>query len=62
MLTLLKLKKKIRNALSRVSHTICIETGRYEGMVRENRMCKLRLMNVVESVYQFLIYVKQEKN
>jgi len=37
------------------SHSLEIETGRYSGVVRNERKCKLCNMNVCESEYHFLL-------
>lgn len=47
----------LRQQLSRLrlsSHSLEIEVGRYNGTVRENRICKLCNLNVVESEYHFV--------
>lgn len=37
------------------SHKLAIETGRFTGVQRENRMCQNCNMNVLESEYHFLL-------
>jgi hypothetical protein len=47
-----------RKSLSRFrtsSHDLYIESGRYNNIPRENRLCKLCNMNVVENEYHFLL-------
>lgn len=49
---------KYRNALSRFrtsSHRLRVETGRYENIARENRICIFCNMNQVENEYHFLL-------
>ena len=50
--------EKFRKSFSRLrlsSHSLEIETGRYNGIDRMNRLCKLCNQNVVESEYHFLL-------
>ena len=37
------------------SHSLYIETGRYTGIVRENRICRNCNLNLIESEYHFLM-------
>ena len=49
---------KLRKSFSRLrlsSHSLEIETGRYNGVDRINRLCKLCNQNVVETEYHFLL-------
>ena len=53
-----KAEKKHIFALTRFrtsSHNLFIETGRYEGTPRENRICKSCNMKQIESEYHFLL-------
>jgi hypothetical protein len=48
----------IRKHLTRFrlsSHNLEIELGRYHGIDRENRICKLCNLNTIESEFQFLL-------
>ena len=48
----------LRKSLSRFrlsSHSLEIETGRYTNVERNNRICRLCNMNVVESEYHFML-------
>lgn len=50
--------EKHRKELTRFrlsSHSLEIETGRYNNIERSNRICKLCTQNVVESEYHFLL-------
>ena len=50
--------KKYRTALSRFrtsAHSLRIETGRYENLPREQRLCKSCTMNMIENEYHFLL-------
>ena len=50
--------EKHRKELTRFrlsSHSLEIETGRYNNIERSNRICKLCTQNVVESKYHFLL-------
>ena len=51
-------ENKYKIAMSRFrisSHSLNIETGRYDGTPRKNRICKLCTMNKVEDEYHFLL-------
>lgn len=51
-------EKHFKIALSRFrlsSHDLEIERGRYSNIPREDRICKLCSLNVVESAYNFLL-------
>ena len=53
--------EKFRKSYTRLrlsSHSLEIETGRYNGIDRINRLCKLRNKNVVESEYHFYYVVQ----
>ena len=50
--------EKYRKELTRFrlsSHSLYIETGRYENIGRENRICTMCSQNVVESEFHFLL-------
>ena len=50
--------EKYRKELSRFrlsSHSLYIETGRYENVNRQDRLCKVCTQNVLESEYHFLL-------
>ena len=52
------LNDKHRKSFTRLrisSHSLEIETGRYNGVERSNRLCKLCDQNLVESEYHFLL-------
>ena len=49
---------KYRNALAKIrlsSHSLAIETGRHNGIPRENRKCTLCNINDIEDEYHFII-------
>jgi hypothetical protein len=51
-------ESKYRTALTRFrtsSHNLFIETGRYENIPREQRLCKSCNMKQIESEYHFLL-------
>lgn len=51
-------EKKYRTALTRFrvsSHSLKIESGRYENISRENRTCNKCSMNVIENEFHFLL-------
>ena len=37
------------------NHNLAIETGRYNGISRENKLCEFCNMHVLESEYHFLL-------
>lgn len=52
------LENKYRTAISRFrtsSHKLNIETGRYEGIPREQRICKSCAMHKIEDEFHFLL-------
>ena len=56
---------KYRFALSRLrlsSHSLAIETGRYTGIPRSERICTFCNMNVVENEFHFLLSCPQYIN
>ena len=51
-------KHKLKTQLTRFrlcSHSLEIETGRYNGIERNDRKCKLCNQNTVESEYHFML-------
>ena len=44
------------------SHNLEVETGRYNGIVRENRFCKLCNQNVIENEYHFMLCCSKYRN
>lgn len=49
-----KLRKQL-SCFRLSSHCLEIEFGRYTGIIRENRLCKLCTQNTVESEYHFML-------
>ena len=37
------------------SHKLCIETGRYTGVIREDRICHKCNLGVIEDEYHFIL-------
>jgi hypothetical protein len=55
----------LRNCLARFrlsSHNLEIETGRYSGIVRENRLCKMCNQNVIENEYHLMFCCSRYRN
>ena len=55
----------LRQSFSRLrlsSHSLEIETGRYNGVDRMNRLCKLCNQNLVETEYHFLLCCTQYRD
>lgn len=59
------LDRKYVTTLSRFrtsSHSLFIESGRYDGTPREQRLCKSCTMNAIESEYHFLLVCPNYKD
>ena len=55
MCSSITIKIKHSSCLRLTSHCLEIEFGRFNGINRENRLCKLCTQNVVESEYHFIL-------